>query len=72
MNAWNIIGVSSGILTLLISIGGFCIRMMVRTAILDANDVQLAKINGTYTRSAGSTLTGAEIERSLTAGGLLR
>lgn len=72
MNVWNIIGVCSGIFSLLIGAAAFYVRVTVRAEIHEANEQQLAKIDGTYLRSAGSTLTGREIERSLTAAGWLR
>lgn len=67
MNAWTVIGVSTGILSLLLSGLGLFVRLTVKTAIQEANAEQLVKINGTYVRSAGSTITGAEIERTLHA-----
>ncbi len=41
------------------------IQMIVRSEILEANGTQLRQINGTYVRAAGSTVTGAELTRSL-------
>lgn len=43
------------------------VRLTVRAAIDESNEKQLAKINGTYTRSAGAQITGAEIQRNQAA-----
>ncbi len=41
------------------------VRMIVRQAISDSNAAQLVAMNGTYVRSAGSRMTGAEMEKAL-------
>ncbi len=41
------------------------IQTIVRAEILEANATQLKQINGTYVRSAGASVTGAELTRSL-------
>ena len=44
---------------------GWFVRNTVRQEILDANAKQSIQFNGTYVRSAGCNLTGAEIQRIL-------
>ena len=47
------------------AINAVFVRATVKDAIHESNEAQLAKINGTYVRSEGSRMTGAEIERAL-------
>jgi hypothetical protein len=49
-------------------IGGwikYSMRSMIREESRKENDLLLTKINGTYVRSAGSSVTGSEVERRL-------
>ncbi len=65
MNIWVIVGAVTPILTAVGAVTFWFVRVTVRAEIAAANDEQLRKINGTYVRAAGSTMTGAEIERAL-------
>jgi hypothetical protein len=51
----SIVGATVAVLTLLLGVNAVVVRWIVRD--------EVAKINGTYLRSMGSTLTGTEIER---------
>lgn len=55
------IAAAVAVLTALTGLCLWVVRMIVRTE----NATQLKNINGTYVRSAGSSITGHEIERRL-------
>lgn len=58
---WDIVGTVAGIMGAFLGVARWWTRAIIR----EENDKQLQAINGTYVRSSGSYITGAEIARRL-------
>lgn len=62
---WTAIAAGNGIIITIGTVIWATNKAALKNALAKANDDLLGRINGTYLRSAGSRLTGDEIERRL-------